>query len=384
MQYHAVSFAKLGWKVDLLGYQHPGSSVGLFESHENIRFYPIPSLPAYLQPKNRLQFLFLGPLKVLHQFLALNWALFVRKPASFLFIQNPPCIPVFFIAQCLHVLRGTKFIIDWHNFGYSILALKLGKQHTFVKLLKTYEKYMARGAYAHLTVSKRMKDVLQTWGMNPCYVCYDRPPNHFTPIKNEQKKQMSIKKIPCEYNPSSTKLLITSTSWTPDEDIYILWEALNEYDKTLDTPKLLVLITGKGPMKEEFSQYIKKHPLHKVRFCMPWLSIEDYPQVMACADLGVCLHTSSSGLDLPMKVVDLFGCGVPVIALSYPTISELVHDGENGLIVNDSKALSEKMQYLLTHANELNSLKLGALKESEYRWDDEWNKVIPPIVQGSN
>jgi beta-1,4-mannosyltransferase len=127
-------------------------------------------------------------------------------------------------------------------------------------------------------------------------------------------------------------LLVSSTSWTPDEDFHILCEALSVYEVRANArkskpplPRLLVVVTGKGPLRDSYMREINK--LQKnwkwVRCVSLWLEAEDYPVLLGSADLGVSLHSSSSALDLPMKVVDMFGCGLPVCALKFDWYVEL-------------------------------------------------------------
>lgn len=158
-------------------------------------------------------------------------------------------------------------------------------------------------------------------------VLYDCPPIQFQKTNLPDRDLVLEKYDLARFVTNDSVMLVSSTSWTADEDFGILLDALAYYhEKSQDNallPALTVFVTGKGPLKAMYESKIRQLELtlegqSRLSIALPWLEADDYPRLLGSADLGVCLHTSSSGLDLPMKVVDMFGCGLPVCAFSYP------------------------------------------------------------------
>ena len=134
------------------------------------------------------------------------------------------------------------------------------------------------------------KDLLERFGA-VANTLYDKPNERFGPISTEESHKL-FQKLAAKYlefsergtatrncdrnaftnrngdfyswNNNRPALLISSTSWTEDEDFGILLSALREYDtvesETVgdDLPNLVCVITGKGPQKAHYCSLISK------------------------------------------------------------------------------------------------------------------------------
>ena len=262
----------------------------------------------------------------------------------------------------------------------------------------SYEIILGRAtADANFTVTASMnKHLRESWGVQtPIHTLYDRPPSHFQPFSASERT--AFLKANADTAPyagkilsGQTKLLLSSTSWTADEDFSILLGALAAYDRRASAenflrpnsvPPIVAVITGKGPLRDGYLAGLEALEFQYIAVKSVWLEAEDYPKMIACADLGVSLHTSSSGMDLPMKVVDLFGVGVPVAAVRFECVAELVKEGENGVTFSNEDELAAIMGRLFDprRKQELEKLKAGAMRETESRWDQTWDKTAAPV-----
>ena len=172
----------------------------------------------------------------------------------------------------------------------------------------------------------------------------------------------------------------------------MLIEALCEYSDLATSshpqlPEILAIITGKGPQRSSYLEEIKslkrEGKLEMITIESAWFSLADYAALLGSADLGISLHTSSSGVDLPMKVVDMFGVGLPVVGWDrFDAWPELVTEGVNGKGFGSAHQLADILVGLLGGEDEtLGRLREGAQKESRRRWDDEWNPIAGRLFQ---
>ncbi|KAK6050505.1 hypothetical protein COOONC_11990 [Cooperia oncophora] len=306
MCYHAYSLAtQLSYNVNIVGYldstPHP-----LIHNNSHIKYVALSPPPDRLA---RLPEALQLPLKFIWTFIVLSWALLFRIgwDVKLIFMQNPPALPTMFVCWMVSRLKNAKFVIDWHNYMWSVLKDKSGidqltlprlvedgsegKDSTkdnerdaavvttrrkrrssgdnkkerktlkrrYIEWVYRWEGALGRRADAGLCVTRAMREDLQrAWGVHAAGYCYtigyavrrvqfSLNEKHelllrlglgangqvFGAVPSEDATRFSVRDPSTRevrFRDDRPLLVISSTSWTPDEDFQILLDAAKKYN----------------------------------------------------------------------------------------------------------------------------------------------------------
>ena len=398
MQYHALALAVNEGEVDLVGLEGAPLHAALTAEPRLHSHRLSDSAFGSRHSRGRGRFIWMSAARASLQAGRLLAALLRLPKPDVILVQNPPAVPTLAVAWLTAKLRGARFVIDWHNLSHTILAVPLGEHHRAVRSLARSERRWGRRADAHLAVSQALADWLQReWGVKAT-VLYDRPATFFAKPSLEAASEL-WHRLARELNLGSKRipLVVCPTSWTPDEDFDLLLEALERTERKLVAQRdpsnasqagsaVAVLLTGRGVLKPDFEKRLSRRAFTHLAVRTVWLEPSDYPVLVGMADAGLCLHQSSSGLDLPMKLADFRGVGVPVCAYDYaPVLSEAIIPGHEGITFRDPGELSAVLLALasadLSSVPKFAAARTWLTANPPERWEEQWRAVASALMQ---
>jgi beta-1,4-mannosyltransferase len=169
----------------------------------------------------------------------------------------------------------------------------------------------------------------------------------------------------------------------------LLFEGLKLWDSAPSAsarPRLFVLVTGRGPLRQRGEARLSGAKWRRVDVRTAFLDAADYRELLGAALIGVCVHRSSSGVDLPMKLVDLLGAGTPVCVLDYGAcLAELIQPGVNAVLFRTSQELAQRLDELLQGFPE----DMEALQRLQHNidltytetWQQVWRREAAPVLR---
>lgn len=398
MQYHAHALSASGVDVDVVGFEGAPLPNWLASDPRITVHRLVEARLRFRADRSKILYGLLAAIDGFRTSIRIGSTLMKVPKPDLLLVQNPPALPTLHVAWVVARLRRVRFVIDWHNLGYSMLALRLGRRHIAVRLARWLERVAAQSADGHLCVSRGFARFLgERFGLKQVRVLYDRPASAFVPVERverEQIRQALFMRLGVGHV-GPVGFTICPTSWTADEDFDLVIEAVRVLEDRIRGweagsasrrfPDLVILVTGDGTRRAEFERRFAGLPARRVQLRTRWLDPEDYPRIVGSADLGLCLHRSSSGVDIPMKVADLFGAGVPVCALDYGAcLAERVRHGDNGLLFSTGKQLADVLFDLFEtfpgETSRLDRLRTGARRFARPTWEEGWVTEARPVL----
>jgi glycosyltransferase involved in cell wall biosynthesis len=147
-----------------------------------------------------------------------------------------------------------------------------------------------------------------------------------------------------------------------EKKICVLIDAMAEVIKAY--PDCSLDIIGDGPAKADLEAQVKKLNLEKNIKFFGYIERRKLPEIYRRHDIFV---TASEMETQGLVLLEAMSCGLPVIGVNALAIPDVVHDQKTGYLVKkmDSKAMAEKMSYLIEHPELVKKMGKNARKEAE-------------------
>jgi beta-1,4-mannosyltransferase len=383
---HARALCEAGASVTLVGY-------ALLPLPEDIARLPALTVRRIseagaerLDSVPRIFYLPVAASRAAHASMRLAWLLSAATgPFDVAIVQNPPALPALPLALVAARARGARVIVDWHSRTAAMLGLRLGRGHAAVRLVNRAEGWLARLASDHFAVSDAMREDLRKRFDIDAAVLRDRPRRRAAPLSAEQRiaivrRVLSTRGVPSA--PDDAFALVSPTSFSADEDMNMLLDALQLVARRSPARSIILFATGFGPLRPKFEARAREIAGDNLRIVTGWLPEPLYRDLLRAADLGISMHRSASGVDLPMKVVDMIEAGLPPVVLDYgPCLAELVPPALKPFMFTHARGLATCLGELLDAAK-LTALHASMTGESGPIWSEEWRRMALPLIAG--
>lgn len=313
-----------------------------------------------------------------------------REPWTAVLVQNPPGIPVMMVLG-LAGRRGARRILDWHNLGGSLLAMRRPPRRHLAGFYSWCEQRLARLADDHWAVSAALAGKLA--GIRSVVV-HDRPSQIFRAAAAQSRHESSDgasagpladrlawwhRVLPHVAPPTAPCWVVAPSSWGPDEDTDAMLRVAEGWRDHAgnwgDAPHVAIIATGRGPMQPDFARAAGTLNGGPVMLQTVWAPAAEYPALLARADAGLCLHRSSSGVDLPMKLADFRGAGKKALVMDYgPVLTEVFRPEIDGWTFRNDTELAAGLRRLAL----MTTAELAAPPAVGDTWEAEWDRQLGP------
>src|SRR5438067_11365258 len=160
MQYHARALAASGAEVDFVGYEGTPLPHAIAD-HPHITVHRLTPSSLRLSRSSAFGYAIVAILDTIRLSYRLWRELRTLVRPNLILVQNPPAFPTLAVTWFSLKSRHVRFVVAWHNLGYTVLALRLGRWHPAVRLARWYERRDARIVDANIGVARGMASCVE-------------------------------------------------------------------------------------------------------------------------------------------------------------------------------------------------------------------------------